>query len=125
MGAMDALVLMSETTPTWKEQFGRVIVEAQACGTPVIGSDSGAIPDVVGKGGWIVEERKAHRLAELLSRLVADPEEVSRRREDCIGNVRRFSAMVVADHLRNAYFGAWSQRHAAADSGIPSRVTVI
>ncbi|MCS6776735.1 MAG: glycosyltransferase, partial [Chthonomonadaceae bacterium] len=44
---MDALVLPSHTTPRWKEQFGRVLIEAGACGKPVIGSSSGAIPEVV------------------------------------------------------------------------------
>ena len=45
MRSLDILVLMSRTTPTWKEQFGRVIMEAQGCGTPVIGSSSGSIPE--------------------------------------------------------------------------------
>ena len=41
----------SRTLPNWKEQFGRVIIEAMACGVPVVGSDSGAIPDVIGDAG--------------------------------------------------------------------------
>jgi len=45
---MDVLVLPSRTTPAWKEQFGRVIVEALWCGVPVVGSDSGEIP-------WLIE----------------------------------------------------------------------
>jgi glycosyltransferase involved in cell wall biosynthesis len=73
MGNIDVLVLMSRTTPTWKEQFGRVIMEAQGCGTPVIGSSSGSIPDVVGPGGWIVGEGDAAALGALLDRLAADP----------------------------------------------------
>ena len=48
--AMDALCLPSLGTPAWKEQFGRVLVEAMACGIPVLGSDSGAIPQVIGAG---------------------------------------------------------------------------
>jgi glycosyltransferase involved in cell wall biosynthesis len=53
---LDCLVLPSLTRPNWKEQFGRVLVEAMACGLPVIGSDSGAIPGVIGKGGLIFPE---------------------------------------------------------------------
>jgi glycosyltransferase involved in cell wall biosynthesis len=41
---LDALALPSHTTPTWKEQFGRVLVEAMSCGVPVVGSSSGEIP---------------------------------------------------------------------------------
>jgi glycosyltransferase involved in cell wall biosynthesis len=44
---MDVLVLPSRTTPTWVEQFGRVLVEALWCGVPVVGSQSGEIPWVI------------------------------------------------------------------------------
>ena len=48
---LDVLVLPSHTTATWKEQFGRVIVEALWCGVPVVGSDSGEIPWLIGLTG--------------------------------------------------------------------------
>ena len=64
MNAVDVLAVPSRTTPRWKEQFGRVIIEAHACGTPVIGSDSGAIPNVVGSGGMVVPEGDAAALAD-------------------------------------------------------------
>ncbi|MBC8103078.1 MAG: glycosyltransferase, partial [Cytophagales bacterium] len=38
---MEAFALPSVTMPHWKEQFGRVLIEAMACGIPVIGSNSG------------------------------------------------------------------------------------
>jgi glycosyltransferase involved in cell wall biosynthesis len=44
---IDVFVLPSVTRSFWKEQFGRVIVESVACGKFVIGSDSGAIPEVM------------------------------------------------------------------------------
>jgi glycosyltransferase involved in cell wall biosynthesis len=55
--AMDLLVAPSQTTPRWREQFGRMIVEAFACGVPVVGSDSGEIPHVIGDGGLVIGER--------------------------------------------------------------------
>ena len=73
MNALDVLVLPSRTTPSWKEQFGRVIIEAYACGVTVLGSDSGAIPDVVGAGGLIFPEGDARALAAALASLQADP----------------------------------------------------
>lgn len=73
MSGLDALALMSRTTARWKEQFGRVIIEAQACGIPVIGSDSGAIPEVVGEGGIIVPERSPERLASAILALEQNP----------------------------------------------------
>ena len=51
INCMDVLVLPSLTTPGWVEFFGRVLVEAMACEVPVIGSDSGEIPNVVGDAG--------------------------------------------------------------------------
>jgi glycosyltransferase involved in cell wall biosynthesis len=70
--AIDVLVLPSRTRPNWKEQFGRVLVEAMMSGVPVIGSDSGAIPDVIGDAGMIVPEGDAGALAAALTRLESD-----------------------------------------------------
>lgn len=71
--ALDVFVLPSRTTQRWKEQFGRVIIEAHACGTPVIGSSSGAIPDVIADAGIVVPEKNAPALAAALAKLAADP----------------------------------------------------
>lgn len=38
---LDVLVLPSRTRPNWKEQFGRVVIEAMSCGVPAVVSDSG------------------------------------------------------------------------------------
>ena len=75
MGALDALVLPSRTTARWKEQFGRVIIEAQACGIPVVGSSSGAIPEVVGQGGLVFPEGDAAQLAGKLTWLAEHPDQ--------------------------------------------------
>lgn len=69
---LDVLVLPSLTKPNWKEQFGRVLVEAMASGVPVIGSDSGAIPDVIGDAGLIFAEGDIEALAAQLARLQGD-----------------------------------------------------
>jgi glycosyltransferase involved in cell wall biosynthesis len=70
---IDVLAVPSRTTPTWKEQFGRVLVEAMACQTPVIGSDSGEIPHVIGDAGLIFAEGDAQALASQLLHLAGDP----------------------------------------------------
>jgi glycosyltransferase involved in cell wall biosynthesis len=72
---MHCLVLPSLTTPSWKEQFGRAAVEAMASGVPVVGSDSGEIPHVVGDAGLIVPEGDAAALATALRRLHDAPNE--------------------------------------------------
>jgi len=76
--ALDVLVLPSLTRPNWKEQFGRVLVEAMASGVPVVGSDSGAIPDVIGDAGVIVPENNCAALSHALQLLLDQPAERER-----------------------------------------------
>jgi len=73
LGAMDVLVLPSRTTPQWKEQFGRVLIEAMACGVPIIGSDSGAIPEVIADAGLIFPEGNITALRDCLLQLQQNP----------------------------------------------------
>ncbi len=68
--SLDILVVPSLTQPNWKEQFGRVIMEAMACGVPVIGSNSGEIPNVIGEAGVIVSEGDVDGLAHALDALI-------------------------------------------------------
>lgn len=75
---MDVLAIPSLTRLNWKEQFGRVITEAMSSGLPVIGSDSGAIPDVMGNAGMIVPEGDIDSLTAALRRLRDDPVERAR-----------------------------------------------
>lgn len=69
---LDVLALPSLTRPNWKEQFGRVLVEAMASGVAVVGSDSGAIPDVIGAAGLVFPEGSVDALADALARLQTD-----------------------------------------------------
>ena len=70
---MDVLVLPSLTRPNWKEQFGRVLAEAMACETPVIGSDSGEIPYVIADAGLIFPEGNARELSQRIQQLLDAP----------------------------------------------------
>jgi glycosyltransferase involved in cell wall biosynthesis len=69
---MDVMVIPTETTRRIREQFGRVIVEAMACGVPVVGSTCGAIPEVIGDAGLIFPEGDSRALAVALRRILAD-----------------------------------------------------
>lgn len=75
---LDVLVLPSRTLPNWKEQFGRVLIEAMACGVAVVGSNSGEIPHVIGDAGLIFPEEDAVGLAAHLQRLLDDRTETQR-----------------------------------------------
>ncbi|MBV9791685.1 MAG: glycosyltransferase family 4 protein, partial [Chloroflexi bacterium] len=73
MRRLHTFVLPSHTTPRWKEQFGRVLIEAMASGVPPIGSDSGEIPHVIGDGGLIFGEGKVEELVAQIQKLIDQP----------------------------------------------------
>jgi len=93
----DVLAVPSIPTPGWIEQFGRVVVEAQASGVPVVASDSGALPDVVGDEGLLVPAGDADALHAALARVLDEPELWTKLREAGIAGAVRYSWSSVAD----------------------------
>jgi glycosyltransferase involved in cell wall biosynthesis len=74
LNAMDILCAPSLTTGRWREQFGRMLIEAMASGVPVIGSDSGEIPYVLGDTGLLVPEGDAGAWTHAIDLLLGDDE---------------------------------------------------
>ena len=73
LNAMDVLCAPSQTRPHWREVFGRMLIEAFACAVPVIASDSGEIPYVVGDAGLIVGEQDRAAWEQGLGNLLENP----------------------------------------------------
>jgi len=73
LNAMDVLCAPSQTTAWWREQFGRMLIEGFACGIPVVASDSGEIPHVIGNAGLVVREGDVDAWTQAVARLLADP----------------------------------------------------
>jgi glycosyltransferase involved in cell wall biosynthesis len=71
---LDILVLPSRSMATCQEQFGHVLIEAMACGVPVVGSSSGQIPDTIGDAGLVFQEGEARDLQEKLETLYENAE---------------------------------------------------
>jgi phosphatidylinositol alpha-1,6-mannosyltransferase len=106
--ASDLFVLCTQEAPAQRvvEGFGLVFLEAQACGTPVVGTRTGGIGDAVkdGDGGWLIEQDDSAALSGILRRLVSSPDifhaegERARKRvlRECTWEryVGRFSAAV-------------------------------
>lgn len=110
LSALDILVLPSQTTSIWKEQFGRVLIEAMACGVCAVGSDSGAIPAVIGNAGWIFQENDAHALTKILNDLVVDGEERKRMADEGRARVlEHFSNAILAHRLHEFFVQVVSQ----------------
>ena len=71
--ALDCLAVPSLTTPRWKEQSASTLVDGLAMGLPLVASDSGGIPDIMGRAGLLVREGDARALADALLRIRDDP----------------------------------------------------
>lgn len=121
LAELDALALPSLSQPNWTEQFGRVLVEAMSCQVPVVGSDAGLIPDVVGDSGLIVPEGNAERLRSALVELAENPrlrDELGRRGRERV--IARFTQEQVARRLAAVYEDAlsyWTARRAKQGGG--------
>jgi len=123
MNGLDCLVLPSRTTDRWKEQFGRVLIEAGACGVPVVGSDSGAISSVIGDAGLVVPERNPRELAAAIEMLRVDAD--LRTRMGQAGRrqaVEQYSWQRVAERMEEIYrrvSKAEGSESAASEISIP------
>jgi glycosyltransferase involved in cell wall biosynthesis len=102
----DVMAVPSIPLPSWIEQFGRVVVEAQASGVPVVASASGALPDVVGEAGLLVPPGDAAALRAALLRLLDEPGLWERLRAGGIAAARRSSWEAVADSQVGLYRSA-------------------
>jgi phosphatidylinositol alpha-1,6-mannosyltransferase len=76
--ASDLFVLCTRAAPEERsvEGFGLVFLEAQSCGTPVVGTRTGGIPAAIqdGEGGWLIEQDDQEALADIIRALVHSPE---------------------------------------------------
>lgn len=74
LNCLDVLVLPSYKTDEWEEFFGRVLVEAMACKVPVIGSDSGEIPNVIKDAGLIFPSHNSTELKKCILKVISNEE---------------------------------------------------
>lgn len=110
---VDIVVLPSLTRPNWKEQFGRVLIEAMASGAVVVGSNSGAIPEVISDCGVVFPEGDESALAQALTRLIADPglrAEYARKGRD------RVESRYTTDHVADETVGVYRELNNTADA---------
>ena len=90
LNAMDLLAAPSLTTRLWKEQLGRMLIEAMACGIAVVGSDSGEIPFVLGRAGSVVPEGDTRAWSTAIGDLLENP---ARRAELAAAGLARAHSM--------------------------------
>lgn len=73
----DIFLLPSIKTKTWEEQYGLALIEAMACGLPVITTKTGAIPEVVGSAA-ILSEPEYNSIRSELTELINSPEMINK-----------------------------------------------
>lgn len=118
MKKFDVLVLPSRTIPTWKEQFGHVLIEAMATGIPVIGSTCGEIPNVIGCSDLVFAEGNSQELATILARLISDPAWRSEVAQYSLNRVHRYySHERIAERLIDLWKNVLKQQDCLAPSG--------
>ena len=114
--ALDVLCLPSRTRSNWKEQFGRILVEAMAASAIVVGSSSGEIPRVIADAGLIFPEGDSDSLARHLVNLAQD--------ENLQLTLRERGSRRAQKHYTNTVVASlWGDlwRHVAAESDFKSR----
>lgn len=89
--------------PSIYEGFGMPPLEAMACGTPVIASNSSSLPEVVGDAGITVPPHDPAGFAEAIDRVLSDAELRQELRERGLAQARRFSWRTTAERTLAAY----------------------
>jgi len=116
---LDCLALPARTTRQWVEAHGRAVVEAMGYGIPVVGSTSGALPEIIDAAGMVVTEDDVPALTEALQQFLSSPQ--SRQTAALDGRRRVMSEYVDAAVARKtlAFWGRVSGKE--QPSSIPDR----
>lgn len=123
VASLNLLVAPSQTMKNWREQFGRMIIEAFACGVPVIGSDSGEIPFVIGDAGLVVGEADVSGWTQAIDQLLASAERRAEFSAKGLARAPRYSTASIAKQYREFYRWLAAQSLGAAEQGIPQTAT--
>lgn len=86
-----------------RESFGIPMLEAMACGTPVITSNTSAMPEIAGSGATLVDPFKEEQIASMIIRLIDDKEYYQLQVKYGLERVKHFSWKKTAQELLNIY----------------------
>jgi glycosyltransferase involved in cell wall biosynthesis len=96
--------------PSLDEGFGLTALEAMSAGVPVVASNRGSLPEVIGDGGLLVEPDDIDALSSAIERIVTRPEEATRSARAGLERARAFTWETSAAMLRTAYVDAIARR---------------
>jgi glycosyltransferase involved in cell wall biosynthesis len=104
LNAMDLLCAPSQTTPSWREQVGRMLIEAFASGVAVVASASGEIPHTVGEAGLVVDESDEEVWGSTIEQLLSDARERARMAAAGLERARTHYAWPVIARAHLSFF---------------------
>lgn len=100
----DIFFLPSQSTSTWEEQYGMSLIEAMACGLPIVTSTSGAIPEVVGDAGIKLREFDVDKMVKTLRDLIQNPEKRRELSRLSLARAKSFyDSKKISKHLSKLY----------------------
>jgi glycosyltransferase involved in cell wall biosynthesis len=107
----DLFILPSKPTQYWQEQYGMVLVEAMACGLPIITTTCGAIPEVVGDSALLVPHSNAPKLYGALKTMIDQPLLRRQYRMRSLDRVKKYyNSKFVADKINDVYMNCINRR---------------
>jgi glycosyltransferase involved in cell wall biosynthesis/2-polyprenyl-3-methyl-5-hydroxy-6-metoxy-1,4-benzoquinol methylase len=104
-------VLPSISTRSWQEQFGMVLIESMACGTPVISTYSGSIPEVVGDGGMLVQPNDHLSLYMAMKEMISNDDHRTDLGKMALKRAETmFDAEKIADKVKDVFHKVMSRK---------------
>jgi glycosyltransferase involved in cell wall biosynthesis len=103
--------------PSLDEGFGITALEAMSAGVPVVASTAGALPEVIGDAGLLVEPTDADALADALDRVATDEGLATSLARAGLERAQRFTWTAAAVRVRQAYVDAVERHHGREVAG--------
>jgi glycosyltransferase involved in cell wall biosynthesis len=93
--------------PSFDEGFGLTVLEAMACGTPVVASNQGALPEVTGEAGILFDPDEPAALAEIISQCLSDLRLRKSLSRQGLERVQQFSWQTTAERVWQTLQGVY------------------